>query len=355
MKILALNLPQFHAIPENDEWWGKGFTEWTNVRGAKPLFNGHVQPVEPLEGYYDLSRKEDIAHQCELARDYGLAGFVYYHYWFNGKLLLQKPCEMLLEMPRVKTDYCFCWANEPWARTWDGKPGSVLMPQTFGGEEDWKAHIAYLERFFSDPRYIKIDNKPMFYVYSPCRIPDFDRMVECWDVQLRSAGFDGIYLVEFISTKNPKAFSGYSKAVMEFEPLYTTRFGISAVNKAKRFISKKTGSPDFQDFDALWRSILERKRTYGGRTIQKSAFCGWDNSPRKGRASMVVRGGSPEKFEDCLKKLMAVRRMDATNDFIIINAWNEWGEGAMLEPTKHFGYGYLEAVKNALSTAAGER
>lgn len=353
MRVLALNLPQFHEIPENDKWWGKGFTEWDNVRRAKPLFEGHMQPMEPLEGYYDLSRKEDVAHQCNLAKKYGLSGFIYYHYWFNGKLLLQKPCELLLSMPEVDTEYCLCWANEPWARTWDGKPGSVLMPQTFGGREDWDAHITYLEQFFADPRYLKVGNRPMLYVYSACNIPDFDSMIEYWDAHVQRLGFDGIYLIEFISTKNPEACSVHSKAVMEFEPLYTTRFGISAFGKAKRAIAKKTGNIDFQDFDSLWASILGRTRTYGGRVIQKSGFCGWDNSPRKGKASMIVGGATPEKFGSYLVDLLERKRPDATNDFVVINAWNEWGEGAMLEPTVQLGYRYLKAVRNAVSTFSG--
>ena len=354
MRLLALNLPQFHEIPENDEWWGKGFTEWNNVKGAKPLFEGHVQPMVPQEGYYDLSRREDVAHQCELARKFGLSGFIYYHYWFNGKMLLEKPCELLLDMPDVDVEYCFCWANEPWARTWDGKPGNVLMPQTFGGEKDWEAHINYLEGFFKDPRYIKVGNQPVLYVYSPSSIPDFDSMVEYWNKHVKKIGFDGVYLVEFLSTKNPDAFSEHSQAVMEFEPLYTTRFGISAVNKARRIIAKKTGNIDFQNFDALWNDIINRKRTYGGRSIQKSGFSGWDNSPRKGRASMIVRGATPEKFGAYLSKLLEQERADASNDFIVINAWNEWGEGAMLEPTVQLGYRYLEAVKNALQSFVGK-
>lgn len=348
MKVLALNLPQFHRIPENDKWWGEGFTEWDNVRRARPLFKGHIQPMEPLEGYYDLSHGESVAHQCDLAKTYGLSGFIYYHYWFNGKLLLERPCELLREMPEIETEYCFCWANEPWARTWDGKPGDVLMEQTFGGQKDWEAHIAYLGRFFEDSRYIKVDNQPMLYIYSPCQIPAFDEMIKCWDSYVRSLGFDGIYLVEFISTKNPKPFSRHSSAVMEFEPLYTTRFGIGVANKAKRLVAKKTGTIDFQDYDTLWNNILSRKRAYGGRAIQKSCFCGWDNSPRKGRASMIVRNATPEKFGTYLRALIEKGRPDATNDFVVINAWNEWGEGAMLEPTVQQGYRYLDALREAI-------
>lgn len=179
MKILAYNLPAYHRIPENDEWWGEGFTEWDNVKRAKPLYDGHVQPMVPYNGYYyDLSKKEDVVHQAELAKEYGLYGFVYYHYWFNGKLLLEKPVEIYRDSKEVDFNYCLCWANEQWARTWDGKPGQVLMPQTFGGQEDWENHLQYFLTFFNDSRYIKRENKPMLFVYSPSRIPHFDEMME---------------------------------------------------------------------------------------------------------------------------------------------------------------------------------
>ena len=355
MKVLALHLPQFHAIPENDAWWGEGFTEWDNVRKATPLFTGHKQPVVPLNNnYYDLSKKEDISWQCKLARQYLVDGFIYYHYWFNGKLLLEKPCEILRNSPEIDISYCFCWANEPWARTWDGKPGSVLMPQTFGGEADWIAHIKYLEHFFVDKRYLKVGNMPMLYVYSPCQIPEFDQMVKLWNEHVKALGFDGIYLVEFISTKNPDAFSAYSQAVIEFEPLYTTRFGISNFNKAKRLFDKKLGLTDFQSFNLLWEAILSRSRTYGERAIQKSGFCGWDNSPRKGKASMIVKGSSPATFKGYFSRLVNEKRSHCNNDFIVINAWNEWGEGAMLEPTESNGYGYLEAIRSVVSEYAAQ-
>ena len=258
MKILAYNLPAYHRIPENDEWWGEGFTEWDNVRRGKPLYKGHIQPMVPYGGYYyDLSKKEDVVRQAELAKEYGLYGFVYYHYWFNGKLLLQKPVEIYRDSKEVGFNYCLCWANEQWARTWDGKDGQILMPQTFGGINDWESHLQYFLTFFSDERYIKRYNKPMLFVYSASRIPHFDEMVEYWNKRIKEYGFDGIYLVEFISTVNPNAVSKYSQAVTEFEPMYSNRFGISNFQKLYRFICKKLKTTEYLEYDKIWNSLLK--------------------------------------------------------------------------------------------------
>ena len=259
MKILAYNLPAFHRIPENDEWWGEGFTEWDNVRKGKPLYDGHIQPMIPYNGYYyDLSKKEDVIRQTELAKEYGVSGFVYYHYWFNGKLLLEKPCEILLEAKEAEFDFCFCWANEQWARTWDGKDGQILMPQTFGGVEDWENHFQYLLKFFQDKRYIKRNNCPMLFVYSSSRIPKFDEMMKYWNSRIKKYGFDEIYLVEFISTVNPNAVSKYSKSVTEFEPMYSNRFGISNFKKLYRGVCKKLKITEYLDYDKIWESLLDK-------------------------------------------------------------------------------------------------
>ena len=192
-KVLALHLPQYHRIPENDRWWGEGFTDWVNVRKAKPLFQGHEQPVVPLNNnYYDLSDTAAIRWQAQLAKQYGVYGFCYYHYWFSGRKLLEKPCELLLDHKDIDIKYCFCWANESWARTWDGKEHDVLMKQVYGGREDWTAHFDYLLPFFQDERYIRIDNKPVIFIYSCHRIADFDDVVAWWDELARENGFDGV-------------------------------------------------------------------------------------------------------------------------------------------------------------------
>lgn len=345
MKILAINLPQFHEIEENNKWWGKGFTEWTNVKKAKPIFEGHIQPLIPLDNYYyDLSNIEDIKKQCELAKKYGVDGFVYYHYWFGGKLLLEKPCEKLLN-ENIDIEYAFCWANEPWTRAWDGKDKTIILDQKYGDKSDWINHIKYLIEFFKDERYIKIDGRPMLYIYSASKIPDFDKMIQCWNDYLNENGIKEIFLVEYISTKNKKVFSKHTSAVLEFEPLYTTYFDISLFNFLKRFICKKMKITDFQSYDKLWNYILKRKRRYDGLPIIKSCFSAFDNSPRKGKNSLIVKGATPQKFKVYFKKLIESNRKDTMNDYVVINAWNEWGEGAILEPTEQEKFAYLEEIQ----------
>ena len=346
MEFWALYLPAFHRIKENDEWWGEGFTEWDNVKKGRPFFSGHKQPMVPLNGYYDLANVETLAMQAEIANKYGVDGFIFYHYWFkNGKKLLEKPAEMLLKNKDINIKFSFCWANEPWARTWDGKNKDVLMSQDYGGIEDWIEHIKYLADFFRDPRYHKINGKPVIYIYSASRIPEFDSMIRTWNNYLISVGLKELYIIEFISSFNLDLHSSLTDSVLEFEPLYTTRFDISLFRKIKRLLCKKIGLIDYQDYDHLWSMIINRRRSYNGRGIVRSCFVGWDNSPRKGKNSMVVLGSSPEKFHHYLLKLATSKRNNLSNHLLVINAWNEWGEGAVLEPTLLYRYGYLEAIK----------
>lgn len=348
LNIFAINLPAFHRVPENDEWWGEGFTEWDNVKSGVSLFKGHHQPFVPLNNYYyDLSKKEDILHQIELAKKYGINGFIYYHYWFGeGRQIFEKPVEMIRDDKKMNINYCFCWANESWRTTWHGKdPTKLLLEQKYGDEIEWKKHIDYLISFFMDERYIKIDNKPVLFIYMPNRIDRFDLMMNLFENELKKAGFEGLYLVEYISSKNRDLFSNRSSAVMEFEPLYSTFFDISIINKAKRFLCKKLKLLDIQSYKKICNQIVTRKRTYYGKKIIKCMLAGWDNSARKGKQSMVMKDSSPELFEEYLEKLLSNNRNDSLNDFIVINAWNEWSEGAYLEPDELNKYKYLEAIE----------
>lgn len=196
-QIVAFHLPQFHTFPENDEWWGKGFTEWVNVKNAKPLYKGHNQPRVPLNNnYYDLSKIENMVAQMDLAREYGIHAFCYYHYWFDGKLLLHKPLEAIRDYQGVKLNYFLCWANEPWARTWDGHETDVLMPQRYGDRPEWERHFEYLLSFFKDQYYEKIDNKPVLVLYRCTSIPKCEEMIACWNQLCKQNGFDGIYIIE---------------------------------------------------------------------------------------------------------------------------------------------------------------
>lgn len=351
MKVLAINLPAYHEIPENNEWWGKGFTEWDNVKSGKPLYKDHYQPIRPYNNfYYDLSKKEDIEKQINLANKYNIYGFVYYHYWFgNKRMLFQRPAEIVRdEIKNSNFHYCFCWANATWYTTWHGLDPKTLLKQEYPGKSDWEEHYNYLRSFFLDSKYIKFHNKPMLFIYNPSEIPNYNQLVNYLNERARQDGFDGVYLVEYITSKNRDLYSEYSDAVYEFEPLYTTFFDVSKWNLLKRFICKKLKMPDYQSYDTLWKFINKRNRTYNGKTIFKGCFSGWDNSARKGKESMIVKGRTPEKFRKNFQKFITRKRVDASEEFCVINAWNEWSEGAYLEPDDKDGYAYLQAIRDVI-------
>lgn len=347
MKILAIHLPAFHQIKENDEWWGEGFTEWDNVKSGKKYYKEHIQPVIPYKNkYYDLSKKEDIEYQIDLANKYKVDGFIFYHYWFgNDNMLFEKPVEILKNEINKKIEYCFCWANESWITTWHGMEPKQLMPQIYEGKKDWKKHIEYFIPFFKDERYIKIEGRPVLFIYKPNEIPDYNEMIDYWNEYLKKEGLNEIYIIEYISSKNKKLHSEKSDGVVEFEPLYTTYFDVSIINKFKRFICKKFHVIDYQNYDYLWKKNLKRKRTYSNKTIYKSCFVAWDNSPRKEKNSMIVKGATPKKFGKYLKRLIMTKRKNCSEEYIVINAWNEWSEGAILEPSQHDKFKYLQEIK----------
>lgn len=350
MKIMALHLPAFHQIPENDEWWGEGFTEWDNVRGGIPYYRDHCQPVRPIdENYYDLSRPDDLLGQIRTAKKYGVDGFVFYHYWFgDNRQIFEKPAEILRDEISEDFCYCFCWANESWITTWHGMDPNTLIEQRYGGQDDWKSHIDYLLTFFQDDRYCRIGDRPVLFIYKPNEIPQYEKMITFWNGVLQAIGIGPIYVIEYISSKNKKLHSEASDAVMEFEPLYSTFFDIGVTGRVRRAICKLRKCIDFQSYDRLWRCILTRSREYDGKPIVRSCFVAWDNSPRKERASMIVRGSSPEKFKDYFSKLLTSQRKGLSDELTIINAWNEWSEGAFLEASEEYGYSYLEALKMAV-------
>ncbi len=350
MKLLAIHLPAFHRIPENDMWWGEGFTEWDNVKSGKPLYKGHWQPIVPINGYYyDLSKDEDIERQFALAKEYSVYGFIFYHYWFHeNRLLFEQPIAKIINNNKIEGHFCLCWANGTWITTWHGKDPNTLIKQEYGDETEWEQHLQYFLPIFKDNRYIKKENKPMLYIYNASEIPNYDQMISYWDNRLKEEGFDGIYIVEYISSKNRKLCSQKSNAVVEFEPLYTTFFDISKANLAKRFLCKKFKRVDYQNYDKLWKYIIKRKRVYKDKPIQRGCFVGWDNSARKGKNSMIVKGATPEKFGKYLQLLMDNGRKYADDEFIVVNAWNEWSEGAYLEPDDKNGYAYLEQIKNII-------
>lgn len=360
MKTIAFYLPQFHPIPENDAWWGEGFTEWVNVRKAKPQFPGHAQPEEPLE-YYDLLDPAVPVAQAKLARDYGIDGFCYYHYWFGGKLLLEQPMERMLRDPAVDIPFCVCWANESWTRAWDGQQSQVLMEQTdCRSREDWKAHFDYLLPFFRDPRYITWEGKPMVLIYKPQLMAACREMLAYWQSLAREAGFPGLYL----GYQHHSAFDadcpgmGFDFGV-EFEPFYTVRRLQQQIAREgklayglghpawlwEKLKGKLLGRPLIYDYDRVWQQILSRSPEKPH--VMPGAFPAWDNTPRRGAKGAVFRGASPEKFRGYLTRQLARAGEVYAAPFLFLNAWNEWAEGAHLEPDRAKGYGYLEALRAA--------
>lgn len=354
-KILAFYLPQYHCIPENDKWWGDGFTEWTNTSKAKPLFKGHNQPREPYDGnYYNLLNEGTRRWQADLAKKYNIYGFCYYHYWFNGKMLLEKPLEQVIELGEPDLPFCVCWANESWTRAWDGGEKQVLIAQEYGNKNDWKEHFNYLLKLFKDKRYILIDNKPLLVIYRTSNICCCDEMIEYWNGLALQNGFNGIYFTEMLTSYQKKSYSIHSEALIEMEPMYTLNFELPITyrirRKIKRGFSKllNTNTLNTFDYDFVWNNIINRKRTKSDKKIFPGAFVDWDNSPRKGKNGVVFKGASPEKFEKYLAKQIQRVNKVCNSDFIFINAWNEWAEGTYLEPDTKNGYSYLEAVREAL-------
>lgn len=354
MRIMAFYLPQFHAIPENDEWWGKGFTDWVNVKKAKPLYKGQYQPRVPLnQNYYDLSRVETLSWQADLARKYNVYGFCIYHYWFGGKLLLEKPAENLLAHPEIDINYCFSWANEPWARTWDGKNKQILMPQYYGGEAEWKAHFEYLLPFFKDKRYIKEDGKPMFLIYKSAAIPRCDEMMEYWNKLAREAGFRGIHFVHTLKRWFPEERNLPFAAQVEFEPTGVKTVSGLWWNRIRRYflnllnICFHTSFPCNKRIffsDEVYKSLssLSGKGTYAG------VFVGWDNTPRRGTFARYITEPTREEFKNYLLAKMKIGKEQYGTNYIFVNAWNEWAEGTYLEPDEKHKYEYLEAIKEVL-------
>lgn len=351
-KIIAFYLPQFHETAENNAWWGQGFTEWINVKKAKPLYEGHEQPKTPLHrNYYNLLDETVQIWQARLAKQYGIYGFCYYHYWFHGKLLIEKPMERMLDNPAVDIPFCISWANEPWTRTWTGKNREVLMPQEYGDREDWEAHLQYLLPFFRDYRYIKMDRKPVLLLYRANQIKNVEQMAAYWNERLIHLGMGGIYLVETLSGNQTKPCMKQSDAAVRMEPMLTVKKDLPFFLRWKKhMISRwklwRWGILDVVDYDVTWETILRRNET-GEKTCYLGGFPGWDNSPRRHEKGMIVDGASPEKFGRYLQRQLE-RSEKEKKEFLFLNAWNEWGEGAYLEPDETDGYGYLEAVQRAI-------
>lgn len=364
VKVIAFYLPQYHPIPENDKNWGKGFTEWTNTKKAVPLFEGHYQPKTPLNGnYYSLLDPKTRKWQSQLARKYGVWGFCYYHYWFkDGKKLLEKPAEMMLEEPEADTPFCFCWANENWARNWDGGNREVIVEQDYGEEPDWENHFQYLARFFRDSRYITWDGRPVLVIYRPEIIPRLGEMLAYLKRRAGEEGFGGLEVMFQHPSylHDPKYREELCDHYIAFEPAYTWMDPDDPWMKTKNLVKRLLGKGmsgkivearhrektlELPDYDKTWKTILRRK--FPSRKFLWGAFVNWDNTPRN-KAGLAYRNWTPEKFRKYFAQLVKKVRSSPQANLIFINAWNEWGEGCYLEPDERYQYSCLEAVRDAL-------
>jgi len=370
-KLIAMYFPQFHAIPENDEWWGKGFTDWDNVQPATPQFDGHYQPRVPLGNrYYDQSRVDTIRWQIDLAKQHGVFGFCHYHYWFDGKQLLETPTNLMLENKDIDFPFCLSWANETWSRRWDGRDHHILIQQTHPPrKESWKKHFDYLIRAWSDPRAIKVNGKPVFVIYRPHRIEKINQMLDYWRELALQAGLPGLYLIaqkqyEFPNRNCLRPFDGVFQ-FQPFEAIFAPEFDKTSIRHSPWFKFVR-GLPErvqdllrgirakfikeltFYDYDAVWEAIINRGDENGLDTYP-GAFVDWDNTSRYKRRATVFRGASPEAFQKWLSRLVdTMPRRDLPEDFIFLNAWNEWSEGTYLEPDERYGLQYLQAIRDML-------
>jgi hypothetical protein len=346
-RVIAYYLPQFHPIPENDLWWGEGFTEWTNVKKAKPLFRGHVQPRVPGElGYYDLRDPSVRQAQAEMAKYAGVEGFCYWHYWFgNGKRLLERPFNEVLESGSPDLPFCLGWANESWSGVWHGAPDKILIEQTYPGERDYVEHFNFLLKAFQDPRYIRIDDKPLFLIYKPLNSEKIKDILSLWRKLAEENGLPGIHFVG-----HTDKFEEQKATILEY--------GFDSVTPFRLSRASKQGMSLFNRWLGKWKLRLMRSsyKDTIKKFIQKSdaeenvipcILPGWDNSPRSGVRARIIENSTPELFDQHVKHALSVVQ-DKEKKIIFLKSWNEWAEGNYVEPDSVYGRAYLDVLRRNL-------
>ncbi|HEX4433731.1 MAG TPA: glycoside hydrolase family 99-like domain-containing protein [Acidimicrobiales bacterium] len=341
--VLAFYLPQFHEVPENDAWHGHGFTEWSVVARSSPLFPGHRQPDLPGElGFYDLRVPETRSAQAHLAAEHGITGFLYYHYWFNGRRMLERPFQEILESGQPDFPFALCWANESWFRRWQGSNDEMLLEQTFS-EEDDVAHIRWLIECFKDPRYIRINGRPLLTVYRALNLPDPAHTMELWRRECAQAGMEPPWLVMF-ETGDKDGDPGRLgfDASAEFVP-HRIPYLLQAT-------SEGTGSATFTTYDYDEVATAYAARPPEAWPRYPCVATGWDNAPRRqSGGALVLRNGTPESYGRWLGEAITGQMKTSGRDGIVfVNAWNEWAEGAHLEPDAFWGRAYLEVTRDVL-------
>jgi hypothetical protein len=345
VKAIAFYLPQYHPVPENDEWWGAGFTEWANVTQGKPNFPGHDQPRIPTDlGYYDLRLAEVREKQAELAKKHGIYGFCYYYYWFEGRRILERPLEEILASGKPDFPFCICWANETWSRRWDGSENEILLKQNHNFENDIK-FIHDVIPLFRDSRYIRIGGAPVLVIYRTELFPNPLKTAEIWRKICREEGIGEIHLcaVESFGFNSPLDI-GYDSSV-QFPPHGITSDEISrTVNDLDIEFAGK-----IYDYEEVVASEINKEAPLYPR--YPGVMCGWDNTARRKKNSHIFLNASPDLYEVWLRSAVdrAKESLAPEHQFVFINAWNEWAEGTYLEPDKKNGYGYLQATKRAMT------
>lgn len=356
-KIITYYLPAFHEIEENNRWYGKGFTEWNTTRKAQKLYNRHYQPRIPLnEYYYDLSEPNVLIKHMNMAKQAGIYGFCFYHYWFDktGRTVLQKPVEELMKNHSATIHYCMAWCNQSWRNTWHSGKGEsdLLIEQKYEGEEDWEAHFNYLLDFFNDEMYMKKDNKPILLIYRLEDVPQADEMLAYYNKKARENGFDGVYFIQMMNrdyTERNKSADLY----LDFEPnMMMVARGIYAYKpwRIKLKYTRSTNNRYFLntvDYRSFYKSIVEMDKKRIDRKEAFGLFVDWDNTPRKGRSGVIFRHSCPDNFGKYFEKLYKISN-HMGKPYLFLFAWNEWGEGGYLDPDVKYGYGYLNAIKKVL-------
>jgi hypothetical protein len=357
-RFIGFYLPQFHPIPENDRWWGAGFTEWTNVRKALPQFPGHHQPREPGElGYYDLRDPGVRQAQSDLALSHGIDGFCYYHYWFRGNRLLEDPFDAVRASGAPEIPFCLCWANEDWTRRWDGSDSDVLVSQQYSFDDDL-AHIRWLIEAFKDQRYIRHQGRPLFLVYRASRLPRPKETVALWRRECVAAGQGDPFLCSVESFREEHITAGDLgfDATVIFQPDWT-RVGPPTWRRLAQAAGRRLGMPRLLEpvysrveYRSVVAEALGATRQDPDLTRFPCVIPGWDNTPRRQRGIIVIDNESPEAYE----RWVAETWRKSHSDLIFVNAWNEWGEGCAMEPSERWGRAFLEAHQRAVRLIASE-
>ncbi len=354
-KVIALYLPQFHEIKENNEWWGNGHTEWVSCKNSRPFDKTHYQPKVPLNNmYYDLTDSKAQEWQSKLASKYGIYGFCYYHYWFEGKLLLEKPAENMLNNKEIKINFCFSWANHNWENKIERRERKILIKQSYGDKEQWTKHFMYLLNFFLDERYIKVDNKPMFVIYNVEHIHCWLEMKELWIDLAIKHGFKGIHFVNTLKHEIDPMLSLKYQFDAQFE--YQPAFSMSRRKKidySQYIYVKRVVCKDFLSKPSVFKYDKIVKRSYkltpkNGVKTYLGVFTDWDITARWKSRGMYLKGSTPTKFGVYLQNQINRIKNEFNSDYVFITAWNEWSEGAYLEPDEKNKYSYLEQIKKVM-------